>query len=72
MGQLALKEPLLIARNDAVLVLAEADFQENPMTNAQLWRVGSGYSEVQPLGVHLKFLYYLEDVIPPQPWSDPV
>lgn len=71
MGQLMLKEPLLVARNDVVSVLAEADFQDNPMTNAQLWRGGEGYSDVQPLGVLLKWSYYLEDVTPPQPWVAP-
>lgn len=71
MGQLMLKQPLLVARNDVVSVLAEADYADNPMTAAQLWRGGEGYSDVQPLGVHLKWLYFLEDVIPPQPWSEP-
>lgn len=71
MGQLMLQSPLLLARNDAVSVIAEADFQDNPMTDAQIWRAGEGYSEVQPLGVHLKWLYFLQDVIPPEPWSEP-
>ena len=71
MDELKLKKPMLVARNSAVFVIAESDFRANPMTDAQVWRVDGGYSEVQPLQVHLKFTYYLQDVIPPEPWSEP-
>lgn len=71
MGQIELANPLLVARSGDTLIIGEADYIDNPMTQAQLWTPGEGYSPVRPLQVHLKFLYYLEDVVPPQPWQEP-
>ena len=71
MGQIDLTNPLLIARSGRTMIIVSGDDRGNPMTGAQLWTPGEGYSEVKPLQVHLKFMYYIEDVDPPEPWSEP-
>lgn len=66
-----LDQPMLVARSADISVIAEADHARNPMTDAQLWSTAEGYSAVRPLAVHLKFLYYIELVDPPAPWTEP-
>lgn len=68
MGELKLVNPLLILRSGAIAVLVSDADRDNPLADAQLWSPTVGYSEIQPLAVHLKFMYYLEKVVPPQPW----
>jgi hypothetical protein len=72
MGQIELANPLLVARSGGTAIIISGDDADNPMTGAQLWSPDEGYSSVKPLQVHLKFLYYITDVIPPQPWVEPV
>lgn len=72
MGQIALQNPVVVyTDDDDEVVLIAADGINDPMTPAQTWEPGEGYSEVKPLGVWLKFLYYLEEVNPPTPWVEP-
>lgn len=71
MGQLTLTDPVLVALSGETRIIAEANFQDDPLALAQLWKPGRGYGEAKPLQVHLKFLYYIEDVIPPKPWVEP-
>lgn len=71
MEQVALPDPLLVARSGKTSVIIGSDGLSDPMTDAQLWSQERGYSDVQPLGVHLKWLHYLEEVNPPQPWREP-
>lgn len=66
-----LDNPLLIAISGELYLIAEGDVLTNTNTNAQTWSKRHGYSEVELLQVWLKFLYYLEEVNPPQPWSEP-
>jgi hypothetical protein len=71
MGQIALTNPLLVARSGGTAIIVSADDADNPMADAQVWRRDTGYGSVKPLQVYLKFLYYVEDVIPPVPWVEP-
>lgn len=74
MGQLALANPMEIARsgNDVILV-AQADLKQlqDIETKAQIWRPGEGYFSPTPLQVMLKFLYDLTETQPPVPWVEP-
>lgn len=71
MGQIKLANPMLVARSGDTAIIVSGDDTDNPMTDAQLWTPGEGYSDLQPLQVHLKFMYYLDDVLPPRPWQEP-
>ena len=71
---LSLTNPFEVARSgDAVLLVAQSNLAQlrSIETQAQIWQPGEGYSEAQPLQVMLKFLYYVEDTIPPRPWVEP-
>lgn len=65
-----LTNPVIVARTDNVALIAKGDVPDNPNTDAQTWSATEGYSEVKPLQVWLKFLYYLEPVDPPVPWVE--
>ncbi len=71
MGQMKLVDPMIVGRSDSLYLLASGDVSTNRLTDAQTWEPSSGYSEVLPLQVWLKFLYYLDNVIPPEPWIEP-
>lgn len=69
--KLALVEPVEIARSgDTVILVAAGDLGNlhSISTLAQLWQPATGYGEPKPLQVMLKFLYYVEETKPPQPW----
>ncbi len=68
---LELTDPTLVARDGDDHLIAAGDYRENPMTNSQLWSKERGYSEVKALQVWFKWLPYLEEVNPPQPWTEP-
>lgn len=70
--ELKLIKPVIVAHNGDMVLLANGDVVSNFDTDAQTWSPGEGYSSVKPLQVWLKFLYYLEEVNPPQPWIEPV
>ena len=69
--QLELTNPVAIAVAADTWVIISRQGIDDPMTPAQLWSPGNGYGDVQPLGVHLKWLYYLEYLEPPRPWVEP-
>jgi len=71
MGQLEIDEPLLVARSGKTSIITSGNGLNDPMTNAQLWSQERGYSDVRPLGVHLKWLYYVQEVNSPEPWIEP-
>ncbi len=71
METLKLPNPLLVARSADTMIIAAGDYPMNHNTLAQLWTPGQGYSPVRNLQVHLKFMYYLEEVSPPEPWQEP-
>lgn len=69
--QLVLVDPVEIGRSGDTVILVAADDVDNLHSiriKAQLWRPDTGYSEPKPLQVMLKFLYYVEETTPPQPW----
>lgn len=69
--ELRLTDPVIVARNGDMALIASGDVVTNLDTDAQTWSPEEGYSEVKPLQVWLKFLYYLDEVQPPQPWIEP-
>lgn len=71
MGQIVIPIPVVIYTDGDESIIVEAAGVNDPMAPAQVWEPGRGYSEVKPLGVWLKFLYYLDAVIPPYPWTEP-
>ena len=71
MDQVALANPLLVARSGKTSVIISNAGLNDPMTDAQLWSQERGYSAVQPLGVHLKWLHYIDEVNPPESWQEP-
>lgn len=69
---LQIDKPVVVARSgNAVLLMAAGGNPADMGTFGQLWSPDGGYSELRPLQVHLKFLYYVEAVNPPQPWQEP-
>lgn len=68
---LTITKAVVIARDTDAVLLVSADDLGNPMAPAQTWAPGEGYSDVKPLGVWLKFLYYLAEVNPPEKWIEP-
>lgn len=69
---LEIANPVIVARSgDAVVLMPAGANPQAPQTQGQVWTPGDGYSRLEPLQVHLKFLYYLEEVNPPQPWQEP-
>ena len=71
MGQIVIPNPVVIYTDGDETIIVAADGANDPMALAQVWEPGRGYSDAKPLGVWLKFLYYLDAVIPPQPWVEP-
>lgn len=71
MGQSALTNPVVVYRSGQSVLLVSAKKIDDPMADCQTWHPRDGYSEVKPLGVWLKFLYYLEEVTPPEKWVEP-
>lgn len=70
---MALSNPVVVARNgDFVLLVSGDDDLKDINTLAQTYAPDEGYSATKPLQVWLKFLYYLEEVNPPEPWHEPV
>lgn len=69
--ELRLTDPVIVARNGDMVLITSGDVATNLDTDAQTWSLEEGYSEVKPLQMFLKFLYYLEEVRPPQPWIEP-
>lgn len=69
--ELQLTSPVIVARSGQIVLLAESDVATNKNTNAQTWQPDMGYSEAEPLQGLLQFLYYLEEVNPPAPWTEP-
>lgn len=67
-----LDNPVLVGITGDLRLIASGDVLANPNTDAQTWSERDGYSEVQPLQVWLKFLYYIEAVNPPEPWTEPL
>lgn len=72
MGQSAIDKPMIVARSGPAVLLVSAENLSDPMADCQKWDKQDGYSDIKPLGVWLKFLYYLEEVNPPEPWHEPV
>lgn len=72
--ELQLSQPYVVFRSGDIRVLVHdgihADLDALD-TQAQLWNPRGGYSDVRLLQSVLKFLYELEVVTPPQPWSEP-
>ena len=66
---LGLTKPMIVAKSGPAVLLTEGGALDD--ADAQTWSPTEGYSEVKPLQVWLKFLYYLEEVDPPEPWEDP-
>lgn len=71
MGEIKIQGPLLVGRSGDTLIIAGSNFRTDPLADAQLWTPTNGYSKIAPLQVHLKFLYYVEEITPPQPWIEP-
>lgn len=69
--ELGLTDPVVVARSGDMVLIANGDVISNLDTDAQTWTPVEGYSEVKPLQVWLKFLYYLNEVNPPVPWVEP-
>lgn len=69
MGQLDIDNPTLVARSGKISIIISNSELNDPMTDAQLWTQERGYSDVRPLGVHLKWLHYVTEVDPPEPWT---
>lgn len=69
--ELRLTNPAIVARSGDMVLIANGDVLDNLDTDAQTWAPTEGYSEVKPLQVWLKFLYYLDEVNPPEPWVEP-
>lgn len=69
--ELRLTDPVIVARGSGRVLLANGDVANNDNTDAQTWTAEDGYSQVRPLQVWFKFLYYIEEVNPPQPWQEP-
>lgn len=69
--ELGLIDPVIVARSGDMVLIANGDVVDNLDTDAQAWTPTEGYSEVKPLQVFLKFLYYLDEVNPPAPWVEP-
>jgi hypothetical protein len=70
---LELEKPYKIANlSGGALLVGEGDLSDlkSLSTKAQIYRNGE-YSPVQPLQVMLKFLYDVEVITPPLPWSEP-
>lgn len=71
MGQSAINQPMIVARSGKSVLLVGADNLTDPMADCQKWHPAEGYGDVKPLGVWLKFLYYLVEVNPPEEWTEP-
>ena len=70
--ELRLTNPVIVARSgDAVLLVSEGEDPRAMSTLGQMWDPRDGYGEPNPVQVHLKFLYYIEEVDPPEPWQEP-
>lgn len=68
---LTLKDPLVIGRNQGLVLLVAADDQHDPRALGQLWSPTMGYShEVRPVQVWLKFVPFAA-VEPPEAWQEP-
>lgn len=70
--ELGLTDPVVVARSGDLVLIANGDVLDNLDTDAQTWTADVGYSEAKTLQVWLKFLYYLEEVSPPEPWVEPL
>jgi hypothetical protein len=67
-----LNEPLsVISRAANLLVLVPSSEVEDPDTVAQVYDLSAGalLPEIKPLAIWLKWLYYVDDVNPPRPWT---
>lgn len=69
--ELRLTDPVVVARGTGLVLLANGDVADDDNTDAQTWTAEDGYSDVKPLQVFFKFLYYIEQVDPPEPWTEP-
>lgn len=69
--ELRLTNPVIVARSGDMVLIANGDVLDNLDTDAQTWTPTEGYSEAKSLQVFLKFLYYLDEVNPPEPWQVP-
>lgn len=70
---LQLSRPYVVFRSGDIRVLVGAESISNLDaldTQAQLWNPRNGYSDIRLLQSVLKFLYEIETVTPPQPWSE--
>ena len=69
--ELEIQSPMVIASSVDVAVIVSAADVDNVDAPAQLYVPGDGYSQVKPLQVHLKWLYIINDINPPEPWIEP-
>ena len=71
METVAVTNPMVVARAGDLVLLVSGDDLDNRDTPAQTWEPGEGFSATKPLQIWFKFLYYIELVKPPEPWSEP-
>ena len=66
---LKLDMPMIVGRNRGIVLLVAAADLDNPRAVAQTWSQASGYSEVKPLQVWLKFIPF--SGAEPEAWQEP-
>jgi hypothetical protein len=71
---LEIENPYKVGRSGEIFILVgKADLQrlKDIDTMAQTWQPGRGYAPPKRLHAILKFLYNVESITPPQPWTEP-
>jgi hypothetical protein len=68
-----LKGPLVIvAANDSTLFLVRAQDADDPLADAQIYDLEGAelFDQIKPLAIWFKFMYYVDKLDPPVPFTE--